>query len=252
MSLSSRLDAFQQRHKVAGFPLAVIYKYFDDQGNYLAALMTYYAFISIFPLLLLLTTILGFVLRGDPKLQQDILNSTLSHIPVLGEELASPKGLTGSGAGLAIGILGSIYGGLGVAQASQYAMNTAWSVPRNERPNPFKARGRSLLLLGTVGLGIIGTTVLSQISNNANAFGARFGVNTAWLILLGTVILNFAIFMLAFKVACARDISYRSIIPARCSPPFSGSSCRSWGRPTSATSSRTPAPPTVSSRSSWV
>src|SRR6195952_5951311 len=83
VSVTSRLDSFQQRHPAAGFPLAVIYKYSDDQGNYLAALITYYAFVSLFPLLLLLTTVLAFVLRGDPHLQKQILHSTLSQFPVI-------------------------------------------------------------------------------------------------------------------------------------------------------------------------
>lgn len=167
MSVSGRLDRFQRRHTLAGYPLAVVYKYIDDQGNYLSAIMAYYALVSLFPLLLLLTTILGIVLKGDPELQARILNSTLSQFPVIGDQLGSAKGLTSSGVALAIGIIGLIYGGLGVAQATQHAMNTAWGVPRNERPNPFKARGRSLLLLGTAGLGILATTVMTALGSSA-------------------------------------------------------------------------------------
>ena len=70
MGLAATLDRFQQRHRAAGYPLAVLYKYVDDQGAYLAALITYYTFVSLFPLLLLLTTILGFVLHGDPHLRR--------------------------------------------------------------------------------------------------------------------------------------------------------------------------------------
>ena len=62
----SGLDAYQRRHRRLGFPLAVVYKFTDDQGSYLAALIAYYGFLSLFPLLLLLVTILGFVLQGDP------------------------------------------------------------------------------------------------------------------------------------------------------------------------------------------
>src|SRR5262245_45878450 len=67
-----RFDQFQRKHRAAGFPIGVVYKFGDDQGNYLAALLTYYAFLAIFPLLLLASTILGFVLQGDPDLQQEI------------------------------------------------------------------------------------------------------------------------------------------------------------------------------------
>ena len=63
----SWLDSLQRRSRSAGFLIAVIYKYVDDQGSYLAALITYYAFVSLFPALLLLTTVLGVVLVGPPR-----------------------------------------------------------------------------------------------------------------------------------------------------------------------------------------
>ena len=208
--VAGRLDEFQRRHPAAGFPLAVLYKYIDDSGGYLAALIAYYAFVSLFPLLLLLSTVLGFVLAGDPHLQQQILHSALAQFPVVGSQLADPKGLGGGSAGLVVGILGSLYGGLGVAQALQYAMNTAWSVPKNSRPNPFKARGRSLLLLGTAGLSILGTTVLSTIgAGNAGSFGAIVRV----LMLIASVLVNAAVFVLAFRIATAEDLTVGDVAP---------------------------------------
>ena len=159
MAITVRLDRFQRRHGWAGLPLAVGYKYFDDFGAYLAALLTYYGFVSLFPLLLLLSTVLGFVLSGDPRLQHEVLTSALHQFPLIGGDLARPKHLGGGTIGLVVGILGCLYGGLGVAQAFQYATNTVWGVPRNNRPNPFHARGRSLVLLATAGLALMGTTV---------------------------------------------------------------------------------------------
>ncbi len=213
MSVTERLDRMQRRHRVLGFPLAVLYKFVDDQGSYLAALITYYGFLSLFPLLLLMTSVLGFVLGGDAHLQQRVLNSTLSQFPVIGSQLGDPKGLRGSGAGLVIGLLGAVYGGLGVAQAGQNAMNTAWQVPRNNRPNPIKARLRSLLLLATVGLGVLATTILSALGSSAGAFGASFGVGFKVVLTAVAVLVNAGIFLLAFRVATARDVSFRQIAP---------------------------------------
>src|SRR5687767_10078989 len=127
MSLTERADAFQRRHPVASFPIGVLYKFSEDQGPYLAALVTYYGFLSLFPLLLLLTSILGFVLDGHPDLQQQILDSTLSQFPVIGDELADPQGLRGSVGAIVIGGLVALYGALGVAQAIQNTMNVTWS-----------------------------------------------------------------------------------------------------------------------------
>ena len=66
-AVTDRVDSFQRRHPWAGFPIAVIYTYIDDGGGHLAALLAYYAFLSMFPLLLLASTILGIVLSGDPE-----------------------------------------------------------------------------------------------------------------------------------------------------------------------------------------
>ena len=107
-----------------GFPLAALYKFFDDFGSYLAALLTYYGFVSLFPLLLLASTILGFVLSGDPRLENEVLTSALSQFPVIGPDLGLAEHLGGGTVGLVVGIAGCLYGGLGVAQAFQYAANS--------------------------------------------------------------------------------------------------------------------------------
>src|SRR3954468_22107854 len=167
------LDRYQRRHRRLGFPIAVIYKFADDQGPYLTALITYYGFLSIFPLLLLLVTILGFVLSGDPALQDRLVDSTVAELPIIGAQLReNVNSLHGSGLGLVVGILGTLYGTLGVAGAVQNAFNRAWAVPRNERPNPFALRLRGLLLLLVMGAGVVMTTALSGLTTGGGEFGA--------------------------------------------------------------------------------
>lgn len=163
---------------------------------------------SLFPLLLLLSTVLGFVLSGDPGLQHRVLSSALSQFPVVGGQLGDPKRLGGGVVGLVVGILGSLYGGLGVAQAVQYAMNTAWSVPRNSRSNPFKARGRSMLLLATAGVAVIGTTVLSTLgASGAGSLGLVLKI----VVLALSVAVNAAVFVFAFRIATARQLTVRDV-----------------------------------------
>jgi inner membrane protein YhjD len=210
MGLTERLDRFQRRHPAAGFPLAVVYKFADDQGTYLAALITYYGFLSVFPLLLVFATVLGIVLRGHPELQQQVLDSTLSELPVIGDQLGDPRRLGGGTAGLVIGILGALYGGLGGAQAVQHAMNTAWAVPRNRRPNPFAARGRSLLLLGTIGLVVLATTVLSTLGSTSVASDNAL-VRTGLTAL--SVVVNGAVFVLGFRLGTTRRLTARQVAP---------------------------------------
>ena len=205
-----RLDRLQRRHPAAGFPIAVIYKYVDDTGPFLSALITYYAFVSLFPLLLLSSTILATVLAGNPELQERLIDSALSQLPVVGDQLGEPQGLSGGVLGVVVGVLGALYGALGVAQAVQHAMNTAWTVPRNNRPNPILARGRSLLLLATAGLTVVGTTALSTLGTGA---AGSLGVVVRALVLVASVLINAAVFTFAFRLATTRKLSVRDVLP---------------------------------------
>jgi membrane protein len=229
MSIVARLDDFQRRHPRVSFPMAVLYKYVDDQGSYLAALIAYYGFISLFPLLLLLSSVLGFVLRGDPSLQHHIVHSALAQFPAIGQDLAQPGKLGGKGIGLLVGILGSLYGGLGVAQAGQNAMNVAWAVPRNSRPNPIKSRVRSLLLLGTVGVGVLATTIVSALGSSAGAFGAQFGVGVRIALTLLSVAMNIGLFLIGFKIATAANVGVRTLLPGAVAAAFGWQLLQSFG-----------------------
>ena len=128
-ALVDRVDDFQQRHPVVAFPLAVTYKFFDDQGNYLAAIITYYAFIAIFPMLLIASSVLGLVLRGNPQLREELLSSALRQFPIVGTQLGAPEGLHGSTSAVVIGTLTALYGVQGLGLAAQHAANVSWAVP---------------------------------------------------------------------------------------------------------------------------
>lgn len=210
MGIVGRIDGFQRRHPVIGFPLAVVYKFFDDQGNYLAAMMTYYAFVAIFPLMLLGTSILGFVLGAKPEWQEDILNSALAQFPIIGDQLGRPEGLTGSAAGIAFGTLAALYGSLGLAQSLQNAMHVAWSVPRNSRPNPLYARVKSLLLLVTAGAALLSVSVVSTIASATTAF---FDVSLKWLLTVVTVLIVGTMLTVLFRFAATGQHSFRRAAP---------------------------------------
>ncbi|MCX6471512.1 MAG: YihY/virulence factor BrkB family protein [Corynebacteriales bacterium] len=209
MGVFKRLDALQRRNRGVGFVFAVIYKFVDDQGGYLAALVTYYAFLSLFPLLLLSTTILGFLLAGDPGLQERLLNSALGEFPIIGDQLGEPRRLGGGSTGVVIGVIGALYGASGIGQATQNAMNTVWAVPRNSRPNPFLARIRSVRLLLVLVVALAGTTTLSLLGNIFDSFGS---VWTA-VSVVGAVVINAVVFAYGYRIGTSRDLAMRQVLP---------------------------------------
>jgi membrane protein len=200
------VDDFQQRRRWLGFPLAVFQKYSDDQASYLAASITYYAFFSLFPLLLVLVTLLGFVLRGHRHLQQSIINSALGQFPLIGTELRAHS-LHGSSLALVLGLVAAVWAGIGVFLAAQNAMNLLWGVPFKHRPNALSQRGRALLLLLVLGGGALATTILAGLG----AVGTHFGV--AWKVasIALSTLLNIGLFWLAFRLLTAKDVSWRQL-----------------------------------------
>ncbi|MFH8342578.1 YihY/virulence factor BrkB family protein [Streptomyces sp. AM6-12] len=207
-----RADGFQRRHRWVGQPLAVVYKFYDDQAMYLAALLTYYGFLSLFPLLLILVAVLGTFLSGDPALQQRVMDSALSEFPVIGDQLGhNIHSFHGSGAALAAGIAGSLYGSLGVAQAAQYALNKIWAVPRHARPDPLRSRLKGLLFLLLLAVGLCASTLLSVAASQTYLFGARLR-GGGWLAATaGTVCLNAFLLLLSYQLLTQRRLPLRRL-----------------------------------------
>ena len=210
MSAVERIDKWQQRHPVVGFPLATIYKFGDDFGNYLSALLTYYAFVSILPLLLLASTVLSWVLVDNPHLQKQLLDSAVGSFPVVGEQLKAPEALSGGTAGVIVGVIVAVYGALGVAQALQYAGNTTWGVPRNSRPNPFLSRGRSFVVVLLVGVSTL-IAVSASIFLHKYWDGSPFGLRVAGF-LIGVVVFTLSLIP-AFRLAIRQDLRLSALIP---------------------------------------
>jgi len=168
--IARRLDRFQQRLSWLAYPFAIAKKFDDDQGGNLAALMAYYAFVSLFPLLLVFTTVLEFVLHDYPGLQRTLLHSALVDFPVIGAQLQTPN-LTGNWYALAISLVISFWGAQGVARATQTAFNTVWNVPFINRPSAWGTILRSLGLLAVMGVSILCTGFLSGVGSASSSLG---------------------------------------------------------------------------------
>ncbi len=208
-----RIDAFQREHSIIGFPIAVIYKYFDDQGPYLAAIISYYAFIAIFPLLLISTSILGFLLQDDPQLRDRLLDSALSQFPIVGDALGRPNGLSGSTSAIVVGSLAALYGSMGLGQASQNAANIAWSVPRNSRANPFLLRVRSIFFLAASGIGILLIAVITTVLSNSDQIGVAVSKELTIGIKIVGFLLSVVVFGALFRLVSGGRGSWRSVLP---------------------------------------
>jgi YihY family inner membrane protein len=212
MSLHERLhalDGLQQRHRRVSFVAAVIKKFGDDQAGQLAALIAYYGFFALFPLLLVFVTVLGFVLEGDPSAQVSVLHSTLRQFPIIGEQLQhNVHSLKGNGFGLAIGLIGSLLAGLGITGAAQNAFNHVWHIPRKDRPSFLAWRLRGLGLIVALGtLTILSTIVAGYVTAGGHSAPA---VLSGVLIAL---VVNLLLFFTAFRLLTTGEVPTRDLLP---------------------------------------
>ncbi len=187
--------------------MAVVKKFGDDQGGNLAALISYYAFFSLFPLLLVFVTILGFVLEGDPGAQKAIENSVLSQFPIIGGQIHT-NALQGQVVALVVGIVTSLLGGMGVTQASQNAFDHVWAVPFKNRPNFWQSRLRGLLLLAALGaLFVLATAVSGLVSSGLGGTALKV------VGILISLLLNFALFLAAYRLLTSASVGTSELWP---------------------------------------
>jgi YihY family inner membrane protein len=185
----------------------VFQKFGNDQAGSRAALIAYYGLFAIFPLLLLFTTILGYVLHNNDSLRKDLVNSALGNFPIIGTQLQSETHtLQGSGAALVIGALLLVYGAFGLGQATQAGMNAVWNVPYVRRPSFLLRYARALGVLVLLAVSTIGSTVLTGFATLA----AR-GSGATTILVIGSTLLNFLLIMAAFKVMIAAPLRWREI-----------------------------------------
>src|SRR4051812_9724926 len=151
-----KIDLFQRRFRPVAFIYAVIKKYGDDQAGYQAALLTYYGFLSLFPLLIVLTTVAGVIARTHPHLQAQLLHAAATYFPAIGSDIEKNiHGQHKTGAALLVSTLFTLYGARGVADAFRNSVNHVWLTPHAERPSFPGSLLRSLAIVVGGGIGFL-------------------------------------------------------------------------------------------------
>ena len=200
-------DRFQQAHPFLAVPVAVVRKFGDDQAGKHAALLAYYGFLCLFPLLLVFATLLAYTLGHDPRLQEQLIDAAVAQFPVLGTQIeGSIKAIEGSGLGLVVGVLGTLWGGLGIAQSAQDAMNALWAIPRRSRPGYWLRLARGLGFLALLTGGVVVAAALAQLAKIGPGPGAALAV-------AGSLLLNLVLLAVMFQVLSGRWVAWRRLLP---------------------------------------
>jgi YihY family inner membrane protein len=203
------VDRWQQRHRAPAFLVAVMRKAGEDKVADLSAVVAFYAFFSIFPLLVVLATVTGFVLQGDPALRARLLDQAVEQFPDSPGLRDAIDSLEGSGVLLVVGVLGALWSGFGVVHALRNAFERVWAVPRRDRAGFVKAQVMALAVLVSVGVGLAGSVALGQLGRllpETPVVVDALGVAGSFLVVGG-------VFLLVFRILSPADQSWRVLVP---------------------------------------
>lgn len=210
MGILQRIDDQQRRHRWVAFPFAVYKKFSDDQSGNLAVLITYYAFFSIFPLLIALASVMGFVLHGHPSEYHHIEHDALANVPLINK---APLPKQGSVVVVVVGVALAVYSGLGVAKTAQTAWDTVYLVAHVDQPGFIPKTLRALRLIVVGGFGLILTTLISGLPASGKAVGLNLGWGATILGIAIALVLNTLLFTTLFRWLTIRDVSFRDALP---------------------------------------
>jgi YihY family inner membrane protein len=205
------VDAAQRRYTPTAFAFGVIKKYGDDNGGVLVSNLAYSAFVSVFPLLLVLVTILGLVFTSvAPVVKTDVLNAVANQVPLLGHTLTGnvQELKRASVIGLVVGLLGLVWGATGLAQAGLYTMEQVWNLPGPARPGYVQRLGRAILFLALLGGGVIVTTGLASF--NTYLIKGFFAVALSEIL---AAALNIGLYLGAFRVLTPKGVPTGKLLP---------------------------------------
>jgi YihY family inner membrane protein len=205
--LARRLDAVQERRPWLAFPVAVMRKFGEDRGSSLAALISYYTFFSLFPLLVVLATVTGFFIRDRPDRQATLIHSALAQFPVVGANIeGNVHALNGNLLTLALGIAGCLWAGAAVSDALRTALDDVRDVPRHHRAPLWRGRIVGLTWLFVFVIGVAGTGTLLSIATS-------HGVALPGGALVLAIAIDIAVVATAFYLLPSDRPPWREIVP---------------------------------------
>ena len=203
-----KLDRAQERSTTLSVAIATFKKFSEDQSANFAAMIAFWAFFSVFPLFLVLVTLLAIFLPASDK--DSVLGHVAQLFPLLDPRTVS--GLSGAWWTIVLGLATALWSGSGVVRTAQFAFNSVWGTQRDQQPGLVKQMTRSIFVLATVGLGLVLTTLLSGLVASSAS-----GVNLGAAGRVGGYVLSLAldvgIFVVAFRILTERDVSTRDVLP---------------------------------------
>jgi membrane protein len=174
-----------------------------------AAVLTYYGFISVFPLFMVASAILALVLRNNQRLQEEILTTAVAQFPVIGTQIREQSGsLQGSVVAVVVGLIVTLWAATRAFVGVQSAFDDAWEVPLDDRANLAVTRAKALAGVAILGTGIVVATVVSSLAGATNLPGV-----SRVALAMATVAINISVVIVMIRTLTAASVTWRMALP---------------------------------------
>lgn len=212
--IRTAIDEVQRRRPVIGFPYAVFKRYREDHGMWLGSLVSYYGFFSLYPLVMVFVTVSTWLFNDRPKTLQRLLESVWSKVPFADVGVAQAAAqerveqFSANTWVLAMSLLVTLWGGLGVVRVLQDGINTIWGVARFRRPRSVRKILNSAAIIGLLGLGLIGSAVVAGVTLATDLPWGGVVVATGANIALST-----GIALTVYRLTIVTSVTTRELLP---------------------------------------
>ena len=208
--LLRKADGTQQKYRPSAFVFGVVKKYGDDNGGVLVANLTHSAFVSFFPLLLVLVTVLGLVAANDPAFRQHAVDAVAGQVPLIGHQLTGNvhQLQKSSVIGLIVGLAALVWGSTGLAQAGLFTMEQVWNLPGPARPGFLPRLARALLFLILLGVVVMATTLLAALSTYGH-----HALSFVIFVEAVTATANAGMYFIGFRILTPKGVPSRDLVP---------------------------------------
>ena len=220
--LKARIAEVRQDRPAVDHVLRMQEHYGETKASQQAGAVTYFGFLSFFPIMALAFFVVGYVSKVYPDAQDNLLSAIDTLFPgIIGtrenqiqlkdiEDAAGTVGL--------IGLVGVLYSGLGWLSALRDALITVFALPEREQPSFVKGKLRDLVTLAIIGfVMLVAVALTGLVAGFSDDLLGWIGLSTelGWLVTLLTIALgllaNAVLFLAMFRLLAAPDLPFRAM-----------------------------------------
>ena len=202
------ITAVRRRNRFADIVVETLAGYSKHLAGRNGAVVTYYGFLTLFPLFLAATTVLGFVLESKPEWREDLVGSAADRVPFIGPQLAAEGSISGSWVALVVGLAAALWGAMKAFVGLQIAYDDTWEIALDHRAGFVTQRTRALIGLAVIGGAQVATVALTGIVSQADL--PRLG---QVFLLLGGIAINIGVAAIMYRFLTSADPTWSMVWP---------------------------------------